>query len=390
MHLPMQPKLALSIAAEFGTPVYVYSEDLLKKAAKEALAFQAPFGLTVRYAMKANPHPQILRLFAEMGIKIDASSGYEASRCLELGIPGRDILLTSQELPKNLKTLVEAGVQFNACSLHQLKQYGMLFPGKEVSLRINPGEGSGFNQHVNVGGKQSSFGIWHESIPEAQALIKQYGLTVKRLHTHIGSGTDPDVWASVAAFSLSFLNAFPSAEIFNMGGGFKVARIPSEKAANMAVIGERVSAALLTFEAETGRKIQLEIEPGTFLVAKAGALLCSIQDKCSTGKDGYTFLKLNAGMTEIIRPSYYGAQHSIQIFQKNPCEETESVVVVGHCCESADLLTPHPEHPEEALPRLLPKAEIGDLLLIEDTGAYCSSMSTVGYNSFPKAAEIFI
>lgn len=381
---------AIALAKDFGTPIHVLSKARLKEAAQKALSLKVPFGLTVRYAMKANPNPQILQLFQEMGIQIDASSGYEASQCLKLGIPGNNILLTSQELPKNLLELVKQGVEFNACSLHQLESYGTLLPGSEVSLRINPGEGSGFHKHVNVGGKQSSFGIWHEYIPEAKAIIEKNNLTVKRLHTHIGSGTDPDVWARVASFSLNFLEEFPSAKIFNMGGGFKIARVPSEKAANMQAIGEHVSHALRAFKEKTGREIYLEIEPGTFLVANAGVLLCTIQDKCSTGKDAYTFLKLDAGMTEIIRPSYYGSEHQIKIFQKKQTDETEEVVVVGHCCESADIITSDPKHPSQALARQLPKAEIGDLLMIEDTGAYCSSMSTVAYNSFPKAAEIMV
>ncbi|MFA4814690.1 MAG: diaminopimelate decarboxylase [Candidatus Gracilibacteria bacterium] len=386
----MQPKQAFIIAEQFGTPVYVYGEELLKKAAREALSFKAPFGLTVLYAMKANPNRRILEIFQQMGIQIDASSEYEVLRCLHYGIPGEQILLTTQELPRDLAALIQKGVQFNACSLHQLEAYGKQFPGTALSIRINPGEGSGFDARVNVGGKESSFGIWHEHIPQALELIEKYELTIKRLHTHIGSGTNPEVWARVAEFSLSFLEYFPHATILNLGGGFKVARIPSEKDADMNIISKKVNKALLDFAEKTGRKMRLEIEPGTFLVANAGVILSRIQDKTSTGINGYTFLKLDTGMTEIIRPSYYGSQHTMQVIQREPTEDTEEVLVVGHCCESADLLTPSPDHGDEVFPRLLPKAQIGDLFLIEGCGAYCSSMSTANYNSFPRTAEVMI
>lgn len=387
----MQPDY-FSIAERFGTPLYVYDETKLREFAQNTLVFQAPFGLTVRYAMKANPNQNILRLFNSMGIQIDASSAYEALRALAIGIEGKQILLTTQEPPKPemLKQLVDQGVEFNACSLHQLELYGSLFENSSVSLRINPGEGSGEYAKTNVGGKDSSFGIWHERIPDAKLILKKFGLRVKRIHTHIGAGTDPEAWLKVLEFSLPLLLEFPEAEILNMGGGFKVARIPSEKTADLEVISARVALALEKFFEETGRKIRLEIEPGTYLTANTGSLLSTIVDKLDTGKDGHEFLKLDCGMTEILRPSYYGAQHTMQVISKNPSTTKKSYVVVGHCCESGDLLTPQANKGDELGPRELPEANIGDLFLIEGCGAYCASMSALHYNSYPEAAEALI
>ncbi len=384
----MQPNQAFQIAEQYGTPLYIYWEDELRKTAETALSFGAPFGLTVRFAMKACPSRQVLKFFNGMGIQIDASSVYEVQRALLAGVPAKQILLTSQEISAKLPELIKQGIEFNACSLHQLETYGKAFPGSSVGIRINPGEGSGFDARVNVGGDQSSFGIWHELLPEALAIIEKYQLTVKRLHTHIGVGTDPEVWLRVADFSLSFLENFPEATLLNLGGGFKVARVPSESSADMEMIGNRVAEALKNFAEKTGRKMHLEIEPGTFLVANTAAILSRIVDKTSTSR--YTFLKLDTGMTEIIRPSYYGSQHSMQVLPNEPTSETEEVVVVGHCCESADVLTVEPGHGDEASPRLLTKGKIGDLFLVEGAGAYCSGMATKHYNSFPQAAEVMI
>ncbi len=386
----MQPKDAFAIAAEYGTPLYVYYEEKLKQFAGEVLSFKAPFGLQVSYAMKANPHRRIIELFYKMGVHIDASSEYEARLALEYGVAAEDILLTSQEFPRELRTLIEKGIQFNACSLHQLEEYGKQFPNTEVSLRINPGEGSGAFAKTNVGGKLSSFGIWHEDLGLAHDLIQKYDLTVRRIHSHIGSGADPEVWKRTTEFMLSFLEQFPTATILNLGGGFKVARYEGEKTTDLQATSIRVSEALQEFARKTSREIKLEIEPGTYLTANAGAILARIQDMTSTGSDGYKFIKLDCGMTEIIRPSYYGAQHRMTVLSKDPRAEQEEYIVVGHCCESGDLLTPEVGNGDVPKPRLLQKAEIGDLFLIEGCGAYCASMSAKGYNSFPNTPEVFI
>ena len=120
-------------------------------------------------------------------------------------------------------------------------------------------------------------------------------------------------------------------------------------------------------------QLKLEIEPGTFLVANSGALLCSVQDIVTTGASGHTFLKLDAGMTEVLRPSLYGAQHPIVVLNgKTSAPEVGSYVVVGHCCESGDLFSCAPGEPETLQERSLEKASIGDLITIEGAGAYCS------------------
>ena len=377
---------AEKIAQDFGTPLYVYSEEKLRATAAELLNFSAPYGLTVRYAMKANPNKSILKLFDSMGVQIDASSGYEAERAIAIGIAPEKIMLTAQELPKNLKELVEAGVKFNACSFHQLEEYGKVFPGKEVSVRINPGLGSGFNFKTTVGGSDASFGMWYYSMRQATETIQKYNLKVTKVHTHIGSGTDPKMWEEVAKISVDLLNFFPDATVLNMGGGFKAARMDYEHSTDVREVGERIAKTLVDFFEKTGRKIHLEIEPGTYLMANNGAILATIQDMSATDK--YKFLKIDAGMTEVIRPTMYGAQHPIEVFSDS--SEKEEYVVVGHCCESGDLLTPEIGNGEAILPRTLNKAEIGDLLLIGGAGAYCAGMSAKNYNSFPEAAELML
>ncbi len=381
---------AAEIAEKFGTPCYVYDENSLVRQAKSALAFPNAFGITVRYAMKAASNKNILRLFNRLGLKIDASSAFEVARAISAGIPAEDISLSSQQLPDNLAEIINAGVKYNACSLHQLESYGKLFPNTEVGVRINPGLGSGGTKRTNVGGPASSFGIWFEYIPQIKLTAQKYGLKIVRIHTHIGSGSDPEVWQKVARMSLDTVALFEDVKTLNMGGGYKVARMSDEKSTDLQKIGAPVAKLVEEFAQKTGRKLAFEIEPGTFLLANCAAVLARVQDICDTGKDGYNFLKLDTGMTDVLRPSIYGAQHPLSILSESPSAETCSYIVCGHCCESGDILTPAPADPEGLAPREMARAKIGDFCAIDGAGAYCSSMSTSNYNSYPASPEVLL
>jgi len=384
------------IAEEFDTPVYVYSQKILEEQAKKALAFPNAFGLTIRYAMKANPNQNIIRLFYKKRLNIDASSGFEAQRAIDAGVPPRDILLTSQEIPKNLFELVASGVSYTACSLEQLANFAghVRDDNKvDVSVRINPGRGSGGTKRTNTGGKSSSFGIWYEQIPEVLDLVNKCGLNVTRIHTHIGSGSDPEVWKKVALMSLRnverFLKAGHDVQSLNLGGGYKVGRMSYEKDTNLRKCGEPVKRAFSDFAKKTKKRLRLEIEPGTFLVANAGAVVSRVIDVKSTPQ--YDFLVVDSGMTEVTRPSLYGAQHPLFVVPRdNRKSRKKEYVVAGHCCESGDILTPADGDPEKLQPRLLNEARVGDFLVIGGTGAYCAGMSTINYNSYPQAPEVLI
>lgn len=384
--------LVRQIANQYGSPLYVYDERTLKQNAERVKSFPAPFGLTPRFAMKANPHRVILRLFHAMGLHIDASSVYEVRRAVAAGIPLSHISLSTQELPQDIEELLRAGLQINLCSPEQVRRVGKLLPGWAVGLRVNPGLGSGGTGKTNVGGPSSSFGIWHEHLADVAEVARNHQLKVVRIHTHIGSGSDPEVWSRVALMSLDTVRRFPEVTHLNLGGGYKVARMSDEVATDILKIGQPVAKALEQFAEETGRKLHLEIEPGTFLVANAGALLCRVQDKVDTGSEGHVFLKLDAGMTDILRPSLYGAQHPLVVVpqQEDAKRGVQAVVVVGHCCESGDLLTPAPGEPETLAERSMQQAEIGDYLVVEGAGAYVASMSTKNYNSFPESGAVLL
>lgn len=367
--------------------LFVYEREVLTGAAEQLLALDMPFGLTPRYAAKANPHPEIVGLFDGMGLHFDASSAPEAQRLLEYGVDAAKISLSSQVLRANgaLYDMLKAGVQPVATSIRQI---GVLadMGCDNIAVRVNPGIGSGHNNRTNVGGPASSFGIWHQQVEEARHAAAALGVGIDRLHTHIGSGADPKVWRSVIKRSLRIVNWLPEVTTLDIGGGYKVARMPNEQSTDMQEVARVFAEELERYQQKTGREIKLEVEPGTFLVALAGTLIGRVEETARTSD--YDFLKLNVGMNALQRPSLYGAQHPIEVL--NDTKEKRDYVVVGPCCESGDILTPAPGEPEKILPRVLAKAEVGDYVAIGGAGAYAASMSPRQYNDIPEATEVLV
>ena len=386
------------LAEKHGTPLFIYSKSQVEQAAREVKgAFRdVPYGLTVRYAMKANPHPEVLRTLRDMGVHTDASSEYEAKAALEAGIEPADILLTSQQLPTDLDWIHESGVNFTATSLHQLEEYGKQYPNTSLSVRLNPGLGSGANHRLTTGGIEVGFGIWfHQGDDrgaDIDAITSKYGLKIARVHIHIGTGSDPAIWEQLMQAGIFALEHFSEATTLNLGGGFKLPYMSGEKGADLPAIGEIATKYLTEFAEKTGRQIKFEVEPGRYLVARAGSLIGTVIDRSDTGEHGDEFLKLNTGMNDILRTPMYGALHPLISVGKSaaPSEDIQKYVVIGHCCESSDILTTKPGDPESIDPRPMRTTEIGDYMVIEMAGAYCASMRARGYNSFPDAQEVVI
>lgn len=376
-----------ALIEQFGPALYVHDEATLDAAIEDIGQLEGPFGTTIRFAMKANPNRAILQKFDQAGWQIDASSAEEAERAIYAGIDPQKILLTTQEIPEKAQweNLLNRGVKFTASSLEQLEAYGRLSSRPNtVSIRINPGEGSGGSKGTNVGGAKSGFGIWHEDISKIQEILSRYDLEVVRVHTHIGSGSDPNVWREVTRKSIALLEHFPTATILDLGGGFRTNRLAEEDKPEFDFRGfsPEVTSLLSEFHTQTGRAIHLELEPGTRAVAHSGALIATVQDVTDT-PDAH-FAKLNIGMGHLLRPAMYGAKHPLQIHHLNTEVEHPNVRtwVTGHCCESSDLVTP------EAI--AFPRADRGDVVVVGATGAYCEAMRTLHYNSFKDIPTVMI
>ncbi|UFX82559.1 diaminopimelate decarboxylase [Candidatus Absconditicoccus praedator] len=376
------------IKTNYKLPVYLYNEKEIKDSAQEFANFSSAFGHTPRYAMKASSNINILKILKNQGFSIDASSEFEVYRALNAGFEGKQVQLSGQQLPEHMENVLDKGVYFVANSLYQLEQFGKIGRGSEVGIRVNPGISSGAFEAIATGGPSSSFGIRYEYIPLIKGIAQKYNLRITKLHIHIGSENTPQARVYTAGVGFDILREFEDINTLNLGGGFKKAIMPYEKTADLQSIQEAVKEKFEEFYQQTGRKIHLEVEPGKYVVINACSVIGKVIDKVDTGQEGYTFLKVNTGMTEMPRFSLYGVQQPISVF--NNSKEAKKYVVVGHCCESGDMLTCKLYEPETIQQIELPKTEIGDVIVVDGAGAYNSTMSMKNYNSFPEAGELLL
>lgn len=384
------------LASDYGTPLWVMDAATVRERLHELRAFD-----TVRYAQKANPNTHLLRLLRAGGAKVDAVSRGEAMRALAAGYRGgsaqaaslteaaeADIVYTADLLDReSLDFVVAQGLVVNAGSIDMLRQLGERSPGHAVWLRLNPGFGHGHSQKTNTGGEHSKHGIWHEQLGEALAAIRSGGLRLVGLHMHIGSGVDYGHLAQVCEAMVSLVRATRDAghalAAISAGGGLSVPYRAGEPRIDAAHYHGLWDAARRQAEGLLGHRLRLEIEPGRFLVAEAGCLITEVRAVKRQGR--LPFVLVDAGFNELMRPAMYGAHHGMRLIgASGPLQPT---AVAGPLCESGDVFT-QGAGGELAL-QTLPAAAVGDLLVIENTGAYGSSMSS-NYNSRPLCAEVLV
>ena len=260
--------------------LFVYDGQAMVDNAQEFLnaESQMPFGMTTRYAVKANHEPKIVGLFNSMGLHFDTASIEETTMLLDMGVDGSKISLSSQRLRHTpvLEAALEQGVSAVATSGDMFKRLSGASDDKNIPVRINPGKGgSGHTAGTIVAGSESTFGIYVDQIEDIKREGVKQGVTIDRIHIHIGSGAEPsaEYWRSVINTGLNIIEQFPDATTLDIGGGYKISRMPEEEASDMDKIFEVFADSLDKFHQETGREIKLEVEPGTKLVGSAGDYL---------------------------------------------------------------------------------------------------------------------
>ena len=402
----LAPETVVRIANEFGTPVYAYDERTIREKCRALMAMPNAFGLHVSYAMKANSSRAVLQIIASEGLGADASSVNEATRAAAAGIDPKRIMLTTQDVPqgetrKELERLLTLGMTYNICSQRQLELIADFAKatGCSLSMRVSTGVGAGETATRNTGDKYSSFGIGLWQLENVLAYAKAHGVVIRQVHCHIGSGGDPELWRTNIDRILDVAEKyFPDATTVNLGGGFKEARMPDETPADIEDLGRTAKAAFEAVAARTGRKLKMAIEPGTYIVANMGQVVSQVVDKKCSGPGGFDFLILDAGMETVTRPLLYGSRHPFYVVSREgklrsseygpAATRNKEQVLVGRCCESGDSLTiDELGHP---VPRAMAEPETGDYIVVGGAGAYCSSMTLVGYNSYPHAPEVLV
>lgn len=354
---------------------YVYEPAALRAAAASLRTLKAVDRLL--YAMKANPHPEILRVLAAAGLGFECVSRGEIERlfgCLPQ-LAHQRILFTPNFAPlEEYLWALEQGVTLTLDNVELLAAWGERFRGRKVFVRVDTGAGRGHHHHVRTAGTHAKFGVPLDRMDEMARLSERCGVDIIGLHAHSGSGIfDVDNWSEVATRLLALAPRFPQLQAIDVGGGLGVPDSGQQTELDL----HQLDTVLLAAK-QSCPGVALWLEPGRYLVAAAGVLLAHVTQTKS--KDGIHYVGLSTGMNSLIRPALYGAWHEIVNLTRLDEPPTLAANVVGPICESADFL---------GHDRLLPPTAPGDVMLIANVGAYGHAMSS-HYNLREPAVELLL
>lgn len=391
---PFTPSLLADLAREHSTPLWVYDAATIRQRVQALKSFDV-----LRFAQKANSNIHVLRLLREQGVAVDSVSLGEIERALAAGFqPGlhnghAEIVFTADLLDHaTLARVAELGIPVNCGSIDMLGQLAAVSPGHPVWLRINPGFGHGHSNKTNTGGEHSKHGIWHGDLVKACQQIKALGLSLQGLHMHIGSGVDYGHLQEVCGAMIELVKTVQAQgldmQAISAGGGLSIPYQSGEPSIDTAHYFALWDAARKTIAGLLGHAVALEIEPGRYLVAESGVLVSEVRAAKFQGSQH--FVLVDAGFSDLMRPAMYGSHHGMEIIHANGTASDapkHSTVVAGPLCESGDVFTQG--EGGVVLQRELAQAQVGDLLVVHDTGAYGASMSS-NYNTRPLIPEVLV
>lgn len=372
-----------TIAAEVGTPVYVYSTATLERhatALKQALAGLPSVHLA--FAIKANPNLAVLKVLARQGFGADVVSGGEIARALAAGMRADDIVFSGVGKTRaELQYALEAGIgQFNL----ELEEEGIVLAdmaagmGKRASavLRVNPNVDAGTHAKISTGKSENKFGVAYDAAAGIYArLANRAGLDMRGLALHIGSqifDLDPieAAYAKVGALARDLRGEGHVIDRVDLGGGLGVPyerdKVPPSPADYGAMV-ERVT---------KGWDVTLMFEPGRVIVGNAGVLLTRvIWVKPGAARP---YIIVDAAMNDLARPAMYDAYHDFEAV--NPSGDKLIANIAGPVCESGDTF---------AMGRKIDAVQSGDLAIFRTAGAYGATMAST-YNSRPLVPEVMV
>jgi len=370
-----------ALAAEFGTPLFVYDEDHLRSRCRE---FAAEFGAeNVAYAGKAFLCLAMARLVAEEGLRLDVATGGELHVALEAGFPAaRLVFHGNNKSDAEIEAARDAGVGIvvadSFTELERLERVG--FAG-EVFVRVTPGVEAHTHEYIETGTERSKFGF---SVAKGDALaavrhvVESSRLTFGGIHCHIGSQVFRlDSCAKAAAVVVAFADECERATgarvpVLNLGGGLGARYIPSDP--SMAV-SEYAS---VLHDAVGDRQVM--VEPGRAIAGAAGITVYRI-GTIKEIRDVSTYVAVDGGMSDNPRPVLYGAGYEVYLPSRIDAARPLVASVAGKHCEQGDVIVTDAHLPESVA--------VGDLLVTPVTGAYGYSMAS-NYNKVPRPAVVFV
>ena len=374
---------AEQIAREAGTPAFVYSAAVIRDRYLKLTGALNGVPHRVHYSLKANANRAILKLLRELGAGVDVVSGGELFRALRAGFTGRDIIFggvgkTAQELREALQAEVKLINVESEAELRLLSdiavELGVTAP---VGFRINP-EVAVANAHafIATGSKGHKFGIpFGDAIGVVRTAMALPNIRVLGLDMHVGSQLSTfDPYRAglerMADLAEAMLGLGATLHFVDIGGGLPVSYGEGAPDPDLGIYAALITPVIKDLGAE------LLVEPGRYFTAASGVLLTRVLYRKQSG--GKSYVIVDTGMTELLRPSHYSAYHLIEAAKPNGQRVTADVV--GPVCETGDFL---------ALDREMDDVAPGDLVVIHTAGAYGYVMSS-NYNARPKAAEVMV
>ena len=375
-----------TIAAEVGTPVYVYSSRFFRTRYNELGQALANLDHLICYAIKANSNQAVLRLLANLGAGFDAVSGGEYRRARKACAPGDRIVFSGVGKTRSeMRLALEGGIRhFNVESEPELDalnetalSLGAIAP---VAIRVNPDVDAKTHRKISTGKSENKFGIPIDRAREVyRVAAAMEGIEIVGVDMHIGSQL-----TSLEPFEIAFrkVSDFVRAlradghdiRRLDLGGGLGIAY---EKGADIPPSPREYGDMLSRTVGNLG--CEIEIEPGRLIAGNAGILVSSVIYR-KQGTDR-TFLVLDAAMNDLLRPSMYDAHHEIEpVAEKNGQTESELVDVVGPICETSDTF---------ALQRRIPRLSQGELVAFRSAGAYGAVMASE-YNTRSLVPEVLV
>ncbi len=375
-----QKEMFEKMASTYGTPLYIYDADRIKQQVETFRKAFSEIDMRLFYAMKANSNLSVLKWMRFLGTGVDTVSANEVTLALRAGFRPENIVFTPNMVHfDEIKQAAKAGVFINIENLSNLEKLGKTY-GNSVPcfIRLNPllDDKAGEND-VEAWHKQSKFGIALQQFHRVHELVDRYHIPVIGLHLHASHVImSREVFLRGAHVIFELAKEFPGLNYLDFGGGLRPEEPDNPKVFDIFALAEAFREKFYQFQQETGRKLRLWFEPGRFLMRQAGYLL--VQAEVIKNNGVVDFVGVNSGFNHLIRPMFYGSWHNI-VNISNPDGEKKKYNVVGNLCEIDNF----------AIGRTLNKVREGDLLLIENAGAYGFSMSS-HYNSRFKPAEVMI
>ncbi len=385
-HVPFTKDQIESIVATHPTPFHIYDEKAIRENARKLkeLFSWAP-GFREYFAVKATPNPYILKILKEEGFGTDCSSLPELILSEKIGLPGQHIMFTSNDTPyQEYQKAKELGAIINLDDISHIpyleKHVGL---PELLCFRYNPGP---LRQGNAIIGKpeEAKYGFTKEQLIQGYRTVKDKGVKHFGLHTMIASNElDPYYFVDTAKMLFKLVVEIKNTldiriEFINIGGGIGIPNKPDQKAVDLSIISDRIRKAYESMIRPAGlHPLNLYMETGRMITGPYGYLVTRVRHIKDTYKK---YVGLDASMANLMRPAIYGAYHHITVMGKQDQNHNQLYDVTGSLCENNDKF---------AIDRKLPPVEVGDILVIHDSGAHGHAMG-FNYNGKLRSAELLL